>query len=491
MISINQKQLMLQKLSPQQIQFQKLLQLNSLALEQRIKTELELNPILEEDIDLIEDIEQPDDNSNDNDEIDDIADEEDYNSKDDEFEVEDFMNDDEYFEEHFSPKSSQPDETTTQPFVSSKESLQEHLLNQLYLLNLDERLIIVGEEIIGNIEDDGYLKQKLENIINEVKMFKHIDVSVQEAEEVLKKIQTFDPVGIGARDLQECLLVQIQNSSFDPYYSFLAEEIIKNHFDDLSQKRFDALMTKMNLSEETLKTVISIIKKLNPKPGEGSFQEDKFNQIIPDFIIEKIDDNYVITLNDRFLPSVTINKTYLEILNNNKNKKKIPEQQKNTYKFLKEKFESAKWFIESIEQRRDTLLLVMRTILEKQYEFFEKGPNYIKPLIYKDIANTTNLDISTISRVVNGKYVQCDYGIFELKYFFSEGLETDSGEEVSNRKIKERIKELIENENKKSPLSDETIVEILNKEGIHIARRTVAKYRGMMKIPIARLRKSL
>ncbi len=487
MLSINQKFLLQQKLSPQQIQFQKLLQLNSFALEQRIKTELELNPILEEEIDLVEDLDQPDDNL---DEIDTIE-EEDYNSKDDEFEIEDFMNDDEYFEENAFQKLNKPEENNRQPFTTSKESLQEHLLNQLYLLNLDERLIILGEEIIGNIEDDGYLKQKLEYIVNDVKMFNHIDISLEEAEEVLKKIQTFDPVGIAARDLHECLLVQIQNSSFDPYYSYLAEEIIKNHFDDLTQKRFDSLMTKMNLSEETLRSVISIIKRLNPKPGEGSFQDEKFNQIIPDFIIEKIDDNYVITLNDRSLPSITINKTYLEMLNNNKNKKKIPKHQKNTYKFLKEKFESAKWFIESIEQRRDTLLKVMRSILEKQYDFFEKGPKYIKPLIYKEIAQDINLDISTISRVVNGKFVQCQQGIFELKYFFSEGLETDSGEEVSNRKIKERIKELIEKENKKSPLSDEAIAEILNQEGIHIARRTVAKYRELMKIPIARLRKAI
>ncbi len=414
MLSINQKFLLQQKLSPQQIQFQKLLQLNSFALEQRIKTELELNPILEEEIDLVEDLDQPDDNL---DEIDTIE-EEDYNSKDDEFEIEDFMNDDEYFEENAFQKLNKPEENNRQPFTTSKESLQEHLLNQLYLLNLDERLIILGEEIIGNIEDDGYLKQKLEYIVNDVKMFNHIDISLEEAEEVLKKIQTFDPVGIAARDLHECLLVQIQNSSFDPYYSYLAEEIIKNHFDDLTQKRFDSLMTKMNLSEETLRSVISIIKRLNPKPGEGSFQDEKFNQIIPDFIIEKIDDNYVITLNDRSLPSITINKTYLEMLNNNKNKKKIPKHQKNTYKFLKEKFESAKWFIESIEQRRDTLLKVMRSILEKQYDFFEKGPKYIKPLIYKEIAQDINLDISTISRVVNGKFVQCQQGIFELKYFF-------------------------------------------------------------------------
>ena len=246
----------------------------------------------------------------------------------------------------------------------------------------------------------------------------------------------------------------------------------------------------MNLREESLKATSDLILKLNPKPGEGNIESVEMNQITPDFLVEKVDDNFVITLNDRSMPSVTVSKTYLEMFNANKKNKKNP-REKETYKFLREKFESAKWFIACIQQRRETLMKIMRAILERQYQFFEKGPKYLKPMIYKDIAEEIQMDISTISRVVNGKYVQNPMGIHELKYFFSEGLTTDSGEEVSNKHIKERLKEIIEKENKKSPYSDDKLAELLNTEGIHIARRTVAKYREQLRIPVARLRRQI
>ena len=246
----------------------------------------------------------------------------------------------------------------------------------------------------------------------------------------------------------------------------------------------------MNFTDESLRDTVALIQSMNPKPGEGNISSMESNQVTPDFLVEKVDENWIITLNDRSMPSVTISKHYLEMIDSNKRGKKNP-REKETYKFLREKFESAKWFIACIQQRRETLMKIMRAILERQYEFFEKGPKLLKPMIYKDIAEEIQMDISTISRVVNGKYVQSPMGIHELKYFFSEGLSTDSGEEVSNKHIRERLKEIIEEEDKKAPHSDDRLAELLNGEGIHIARRTVAKYREQLKLPVARLRKQM
>jgi len=491
MLSLNQRLSQQQKLSPQQIQYQKLLQLNALTLEQRIKTELELNPILEEVVDgemelSVDQLENeiPDTaDSVDGEEIEEI-------STDEEFDLEDYMND--YDEgDYENDYSRSNEEEKTHPVAPAKETLSEHLFEQLSMLDLREDLMLLGEEIIGNLDAGGYLKRDLQSLVDELRMFEHLEVSAAEAEALLKKIQTFDPVGIASRNLQECLIVQIQNSSFDPYYSFLAEELLSKHFDEFTKKRFDLIRQKMNLTEETLKSVNDLIQKLNPKPGEGNLQSIEANQITPDFIVEKVDDDFVITLNDKGQSSVTVNKSYLEMLSTNKRKRKISPREKDAYKFLREKFESAKWFIACIQQRRETLLKIMRAILEKQYEFFEKGAKFLKPMIYKDIAEEIQMDISTISRVVNGKYVQSPMGIHELKYFFSEGLATDSGEEVSNKHIKERIKEIISGESKKEPYSDDKIAEIINEEGIHIARRTVAKYRESLRIPVARLRREL
>ncbi len=481
MLTLSQKLSQQQKLSPQQIQYQKLLQLNTLALEQRIKTELEINPILEEVTDDESEVQEQETEN-----ADEITDE--YNDYDkEEFDLEDFMNDYDYETDRINRSN---DEEVFHPTAQQRESLSEHLLQQLQLLNLDENLYRLGEEIIGNLDDDGYLKRDLNEILTELKLFEHIDISPNEAEKLLKKIQKFDPVGVASRNLQECLLVQLRNSDFDPYYKYLAEELLVNYFDDFTKRRFEIIKQKMNLTDESLKETFALIHKLNPKPGEGNIDSAELNQISPDFIVEKVDDNFIITLNDKSLPSVTISKTYLEMFKNNKKGKKN-NRDKDTYKFLREKFESAKWFIACIQQRRDTLMRIMQAIVEKQYEFFEKGPKYLKPMIYKDIADEIRMDISTISRVVNGKYVQSPMGIHELKYFFSEGLTTDSGEEVSNKHIKERLKELIESEDKSAPYSDDRLAEILNEEGIHIARRTVAKYREQLKLPIARLRKQL
>jgi RNA polymerase sigma-54 factor len=487
MLTLSQRLSQQQKLSPQQIQYQKLLQLNTMALEQRIKTELEINPILEEVMEEEMDMDQDQDKDEKDSADDDTPEIEDVNK--DEFDLEDFMNDYDYEMESERINRSKDDEIY-QPLVLSKESLTEHLEEQLRMLDLTESMFLLGQEIIGSIDDHGYLKRSLEDILAEIEMFEHIKISPAEAEELLKDIQRFDPVGIAARSLQECLLIQLRNGKYDEYYAFLAEELLVKHYDDFTKRRFESIKQKMQLTDEALKATIDLIQGLNPKPGEGNIQSVEMNQITPDFLIEKVDDNFVITLNDRSLPSVTISRTYLEMFNANKKNKKN-EREKDTYKFLREKFESAKWFIACIQQRRETLMKIMQAILEKQYEFFDRGPKLLRPMIYKDIAEEIMMDISTISRVVNGKYVQSPMGIHELKYFFSEGLTTDSGEEVSNKHIKERLKEIIEAEDKNNPFSDDKLAEILNDEGIHIARRTVAKYREQLKLPIARLRKEL
>jgi len=483
MLSLHQKLSLQQKLSPQQIQYQKLLQLNTLALEQRIKTELELNPVLEEtleeEFELTQDQkeETPDDSSDDYE-----------TDSNDEFDAEDYMNDGDLDSDRI---NKSPDEEDNRPIAPSRISQTERFLDQLHILDLPEEQIILGEVIISSLSKDGYFREDLSKIIEDLKLFEHVEVSLEDAEKVLGMIQTLDPVGIAARDLQECLLVQLRHSSYDPYYSYLADKVLSEHYNDFVNKRFDAIQTKMDLTRETLKSTLDLIHKLNPKPGAGALESDEANQVTPDFVIEKVDENYIITLNDRSVPSVTISTTYLEMIESKKRKRKISQREKETHRFLREKFESAKWFIASIQQRRETLMKIMRTIFEKQYQFFENGPKFLRPMIYKDIADEIMMDISTISRVVNGKYVQSPMGIHELKYFFSEGLATDEGNEVSNKHIRILIKEICDSESKNKPYSDEKIAKILVAKGIHIARRTVAKYREQLQIPVARLRKEL
>ncbi|HSL89513.1 MAG TPA: RNA polymerase factor sigma-54 [Ignavibacteriaceae bacterium] len=488
MLSLNQRLSQQQKLSPQQIQYQKLLQLNNLSLEQRIKTELELNPLLEEEMELtLEQDEKEKESETETEKESESDDEVEVKDSDDEFDIEDYMNDDEYDQDRVN--RSNDDEIYT-PIATSRTSLRDHITDQLRMLNLDENLEILGEEIIGNLDEDGYLKRGIEELVKELDMFEHIKIDVTEAEDLLKKIQKFDPIGIACRSLKECLLVQLQESKADQYYKYLAIKMLEEYYDDFAKRRFDFIKQKMNLTDDSLKETVELIQSLNPKPGEGSIDLIESNQITPDFLVEKNDDSWTITLNDKTMPSVTINKNYLEMFDSNKRIKKN-QRDKETYKFLREKFESARWFIACIQQRRETLMKVMRAILETQYMFFEKGPKLLRPMIYKDIAEIISMDISTISRVVNGKYVQSPQGIHELKYFFSEGLPTDDGEEVSNKHIRERLKEIIESEDKKNPFSDDKLADILNNEGIKVARRTIAKYRDLLKLPIARLRKQV
>ena len=350
MLSLSQRMSQQQRLSPQQIQYQKLLQLNTLALEQRIKTELEINPILEEVMEGESELSQETDEK-DKEKSDDTVEEEIVKDADkEEFEIEDFMNDADFESERVNKSG---DDENYQPLAPNRVSLSEHLEEQLTMMELDEDMFLLGQEIIGNLDDDGYLKRSIPEIINELSMFANTNIPLDKAEKLLKQIQTFDPIGIGARSLQECLLIQLRNIKHDPYYTFLAEELLNKYFDDFAKRRYDAIMLKMNLSNETLKAVLDLIQSLNPKPGEGNIASQEMNQITPDFVIERVDDNFVITLNDRSVPSVTISKSYLEMFQQNKKNKKS-EREKDTYKFLREKFESAKWFIACIQQRRET-----------------------------------------------------------------------------------------------------------------------------------------
>lgn len=481
MLGLNQRMIQSQKLTPQQIQYQKLLQLNNLSLEQRIKTELEMNPVLEE-IDEMELLQEQD--NNDNKDNDDEFEEE--VSSDDEFDIEDFVNEDDL---EFANINRSPNEEKVAPIAAAYNTMSDHLLDQLHLLDLPEEEMIIGENIIGCLTPDGYFTEDMTKLIEEINEVEGLNLTVEQGEKVLKLIQHFDPPGIAARDLRECLLIQLEEAGFDPYYTFIAKKILEEEYKNFTNKRYDLIKKNLDITDDALRTAIGLIQKLNPKPGEGNIESERANQITPDFIIEKVDGNYIITLNDRAMPSVTISPDYLEMLDHNKRKKKKKAHEREANKFIREKVESAKWFIYSLEQRRQTLMKIMRTIFEKQHEFFEFGPRALKPMIYKDIADEIGMDISTISRVVNGKYVQSPQGIHELKYFFSEGLTTDGGTEISNKHIKELIKEIIENEPKKKPFSDDKIAKILQDKGIHIARRTVAKYREQLQIPVARLRK--
>lgn len=481
-LNLSQKLSLTQRLTPQQILYQKILQLNVLSLEQKIKNEIELNPFLEEDISIEEaatdEAENPAEDINDEDN--------------DEFSSKDLLDDDDYYQDdpdYLNRRSGEDEPSNIQ--TPQRATLSEHLIEQLHMLDIDENLMVLGEEIIGSLDDDGYLKEELSVIVKELRLFQHIDISEETAEQLLKRIQLFDPLGIACRSLQECLLVQLHHLQLDPYYSFLAEKVLTEHFEDFTHKRYKLLKKNMKLTDETLHAVLDLIHKLNPKPGEGKVETKEFNQITPDFIVEREGKNFTIALNDRSVPSVTISPAYVQMLQENKKSSRKSEVKRNTYAFLKERFESAKWFIACIEQRKNTLMRVMQSIVTKQFDFFDKGPKYLRPLIYRDLSEEISLDVSTISRVVNGKYVQSPQGIHELKYFFSESLTTESGEEISNKVIKERIKEIIEGESKANPLSDDKLAEILNKEGINIARRTIAKYREQERIPVARLRREL
>jgi len=486
MLKQSLQQKLLQKLSPQQIQMIKLLEIPTIQLEQRIKKELEENPVLEEgkdEEDLLNDPEE------------DIT-EENLENDPDEFSIDDYMNDEDIPSYKLNAHNySKDDKKENIPF-SVGTSFHEHLQNQIGLRNLSEKEEILALYLIGNIDDDGYVRRKIEAIVNDLAFSQNIETNEEELLEVLKIIQDMEPVGVGARTLQECLLLQIENRNQEIPEIQLARKILKYYFQEFTKKHYEKIITRLNISENELKKAINEILKLNPKPGSSysETQSQAIQTIVPDFILDNKDGELQLSLNAKNVPELRLNSTYTEMLEGyaQKSKDQKTKNDKEAISFVKQKLDSAKWFIDAIKQRQNTLMLTMNAIIEYQYNYFLEGDeSKLKPMILKDIAERTGLDISTISRVANSKYVQTHFGIFPLKYFFSEGLQTDSGEEVSSREIKSILKNCVENEDKKKPLTDDKLTNILKEKGYRIARRTVAKYREQLNIPVARLRKEL
>lgn len=478
------QQKLLQKLSPQQIQMIKLLEIPTIQLEQRIKKELEENPVLEEG---------HEDEQETNEE--ETLDEENLDNEEDEFSLNDYMNEEDIPTYKLSSRNlSSEDKKPEIPF-SVGSSFQDHLESQMGLRNLTENQEILAQYILGNIDEDGYLRRKLENIVDDLAFSQNISTTEEELHEVLTIIQDLDPAGVGARDLQECLLLQIERKDIEDPVTKRSRHILKYFFQEFTKKHYEKIISRMNITEEELKEAMKEILKLNPKPG-SSFSDPlnkTIQHIIPDFILDNNEGTLELSLNARNVPDLKISRTYSEMLESyNIHKNSQSKEQKDAVSFVKQKLDSAKWFIDAIRQRQNTLMLTMNAIIEFQEEYFIDGDETkLKPMILKDIAEITNLDISTISRVANSKYIQTHFGIFPLKYFFSEGLQTDSGEEVSTREIKKILTECVSNEEKRKPLTDEKLAEILQEKGYLIARRTVAKYREQLNIPVARLRKEL
>ncbi|GAB6010491.1 RNA polymerase factor sigma-54 [Viscerimonas tarda] len=471
-----------QKLTPLQIQVIKLTELPSVELEERIKQELVDNPALDEGM---EDP-APADNYDDFDEGGDITQEE--------ITLGDYLNEEDIPDYRLN-SSFRPDETRREelPF-SATESFHESLFAQLQLCELGDKERKIAKYIIGNLDENGYLERPLSAIADDLLFQVNIDVPVEQLEKVLLIIQDFEPAGVGARNLQECLLLQLKKMPESEMLK-LATIIINKYFDDLSKKHYEKIKKSLSITDDLLKETIQLITSLNPKPGNN--WDDSLalamRTIIPDFIVESYNDEVFLSLNNRNIPDLKINREYADMLQGyNKNKKSMSSDAKNAVLFVKQKLDSARWFIDALKQRQDTLMRTMQIIIDLQYDFFLSGDEtQLKPMILKDVAERSGYDISTISRVSNSKYVQTNFGIYPLKFFFSESMQNDAGDEISSREIKAILKECIENENKKKPLPDDKLTDILKEKGYIIARRTVAKYREQMSIPIARLRKEI
>jgi len=478
------QQKLLQKLSPQQIQVIKLLEIPTMLLEQRIKKELEENPILEEGEEIDEKLDQEEELT-----------EEEVSKEEDEFSLEDYLNDEDIPSYRLNANNTSKDDKREDIPFSGGTTFHEYLESQLGLRVLSERNYELAKYIIGNIDDDGYLRRKLTAIADDLAFSAGITTNEDELEKLLYIIHDFEPIGVGARDLQECLLLQISAKDQTIPEIALARKIVKYYFDEFTRKHYDKIASKLNLEDDQLKEAIDEILRLNPKPG-GSFQ-DPLNQtiqhIIPDFTLDLVDGDFQLNLNARNVPELRISREYSDMIESySQNKSNASKQDKEAMVFVKQKIDSARWFIDAIRQRQNTLMVTMKSIIEYQREFFKEGDETkLRPMILKDIAEKTGLDISTISRVANSKYIQTHFGIFPLKFFFSEGMQTDSGEEVSTKEIKKILQDCIENEDKRKPLTDERLMKILQQKGYPVARRTVAKYREQLGIAVARLRKEL
>lgn len=473
-----------QKLSPAQIQVIKMLEVPTLELEERIRQEIEENPALEEGAD----------NETDGEDFDDDFGNEDGGNNDD-FDIDDYVADDDIPDYKLKANNTSKDDKHEDIPFSIGMTFHEYLIDQLGLLNLKEDDRLLAEYIIGNIDDEGYLRRTPESMVDDIVFQAGIQTTDAEMNRIIKLVRNFDPAGVGAVNLQECLILQLERKTQTTEVK-LAKIILSDFFDEFSKKHYDKITRGLNIDDEQLKKVIAEIVKLNPKPGNawgGNLLEKSMTTIVPDFILENDENQLTVHLNNSNVPELRVNSTYNEMFQEYAtNKSNQSREQKDAVMFVKQKIDSARWFIDAIKQRQQTLLTTMMAIVKYQKQFFIEGDDtYLKPMILKDIADITGLDISTISRVSNSKYIQTDFGIFPVKYFFSESMTNDSGEEVSTREIKKILQDCIDNEDKHKPLNDDALADVLKEKGYIIARRTAAKYREQLNIPVARLRKEI
>ncbi|MEI7627908.1 MAG: RNA polymerase factor sigma-54 [Bacteroidota bacterium] len=492
-LSQSLQQKLLQKLSPQQIQLMKLLQVPTANLEERVKEELEENPALEmgeegNEDEFGEDTQESIDDTNE--ELMDGS-EDDYENADmteyivdDDGEIADYKTRDDNYPEM--------DDQKVMP-IRVETTFHDLVVDQLGMLELDDRKFKIAEQIVGSLDDDGYLRRELSSIADDLAFRQSMVVEEKEIEELLVQIQQFDPAGICARNLQECLLLQLKRKLGEGKSVALAIQILSKYFEEFTKKHYEKIQHNLNLTDEQIKDVINQIIKLNPKPGGNIGEVNKAETyIIPDFYIINNNGRLELSLNARNAPDLRISEGYRDMLKEYERGSKKDKRQKEAVLFIKQKIDSAKWFIDMIKQRQETLINTMSAIISHQEEFFLTGDETnMRPMILKDIAELTGLDISTVSRVANSKFVQTEFGTYRLKYFFSESLSTDSGEEVSTREVKKILNDIIEAEDKRKPLSDEILTDMLQAKGYNIARRTVAKYREQLNVPVARLRKEL
>ncbi|MDO8995230.1 MAG: RNA polymerase factor sigma-54 [Sediminibacterium sp.] len=494
-LSQSLQQKLLQKLSPQQIQLMKLLQVPTANLEERIKEELEENPALEQGEEGHED-EYTDElkdefDSIGEDEVDPDGSADDYDNVD----ISEYVVDDDGEIADYKTKDDNYPEMDDQKVIPIKveTSFHELVLNQLGMLELDERSYRIAEQVVGSLDDDGYLRRELTSIADDLAFRQSLIVEEKEIEAIILQIQQFDPAGIAARDLQECLLLQLKRKTDEGKSVELAVQILTKYFDEFTKKHYEKIQKSLGLTDEQLKEVIGQIIKLNPKPGGNVGEMNKAeNYIVPDFFVINNNGLLELTLNSKNAPDLRVSEGYKDMLKDYEKGSKKDKRQKEAVLFIKQKIDSARWFIDMIKQRQDTLIGTMGAIMKHQQEFFLTGDETtMRPMILKDIAELTGLDISTVSRVANSKFVQTEFGTYRLKFFFSESLSTESGEEVSTREVKKILSDMIESEDKHKPLSDEVLTEMLQEKGYNIARRTVAKYREQLNVPVARLRKEL
>jgi RNA polymerase sigma-54 factor len=489
MLSQRQQLKLKQLISPQQIQFIKLLQIPTANLEARVKEELEVNPALEEGK---QETEAEQEASNEYEPDSGHGEHNHHDGEEREFNLDDYMQQDSYNYKEKLPSNSDDDDDYEAPIVQM-QSFSESLYEQMGLLVLSDRQRIIADHLIGSIDEDGYLRRPVPAMVNDMSFRYNFRAAPEEVEAVLEQIQNFDPPGVGARDLRECLLIQLRRKEQSKDVQ-LAIKVVLDYFEEFSKKHFKRLQSILGIDEDRMKDVYSQITHLNPKPG-GSQTNAKHEYIIPDFLLSVENGEIDVKLNGRNAPELKVSHNYIKMYEEYKaqQKKRKTDSVKETLDFVKQKIESAQWFIDAIKQRQFTLLNTMMAIVERQRDFFISGGDErrLKPMILKDIAEKVEMDISTISRVANSKFVQTDWQIYPLKYFFTEGITTDSGEEVSNREVKRILEDMIDGESKKKPLSDDRLSEILQEKGYNIARRTVAKYREQLNIPVARLRKEV